>query len=137
MPMDATAALVGLVGAGLGAAVTYLAAKRNNETNLAIAREKLQVENKLEVEACKALREMLLLPEWQLRSFEAIKKNVRGFSDEELRRLLVSSGAVSFDERETAKELWGLRERNLHLLSPSAQLRRFSVAPVAGSRLSG
>jgi hypothetical protein len=127
MALDATTAIIGLAGVGIGAAATYLAAKRNNETNLAIAREKLQTENKLELEASKAIRELLLLPEWQLRSFEAIRKHIRGFSDDELRQLLIASGAVSFDERGTDRELWGLRERNSDRLSPSSRLPRLSV----------
>lgn len=45
------------------------------------------------------------------RSFDAIKNRLGGFDDNELRRILVSVGAVRFKAVD-GKELWGLIERN-------------------------
>jgi hypothetical protein len=118
MPLDIANALIGLAGIGLGAAGTYFATKKNNETNLIIAREKLASENKLQTEVTSALRELLLMPEHELRSFEAIKKHVPGFDDNELKRLLVAAGAIAFNQKGTGKELWGLRGRNAGKLAP-------------------
>jgi hypothetical protein len=58
-----------------------------------------------------AIRSLLLHDNWRKRSFAAIKAKVGGFSDDELRQLLVRSGALRFEGPE-GEELWGLRERN-------------------------
>jgi hypothetical protein len=120
MASEITVGLIGLAGAALGGAATYFATKKSSEGERAIAREKLETENRLANSASAAIRELLLSPQWELRSFEAIKKHIRGFSDDELRKLLVASGAVSFDQQDTGRELWGLRERNADKLAPPA-----------------
>jgi hypothetical protein len=58
-----------------------------------------------------AIRQLLLHDEWRQRSFAAIKNRVGGFSDDDLRQLLVRAGALRF-EGSNGDELWGLRERN-------------------------
>jgi hypothetical protein len=120
MASEIIVALIGLGGAALGAAATYYATRKGSEADRAIAKEKLETENRLANSASEAIRELLLLPQSELRSFEAIKENIRGFDDDELRKLLVASGAVSFDQEGTGKELWGLRERNADKLIPPA-----------------
>ena len=97
-----------IVGAGFG----YLGTRRSTDTTLKIAREQLEAEHRVTDQASVAIRELLARPEWELRSFDAIRKRVRGFSDDELRKLLVACGAVAFDEEDSGRELWGLRERN-------------------------
>lgn len=62
-----------------------------------------------------AIRELLLHDDWRLRSFDVIKKRIRGFGDDELRQLLIRAGAVCFDARD-GKEMWGLRVRNAERL---------------------
>jgi hypothetical protein len=54
-----------------------------------------------------------------LRSFDSLKLHIGGFTDDELRKLLVSCGAVRFLEEGTSRELWGLVERNSALLTPA------------------
>jgi hypothetical protein len=44
-----------------------------------------------------AIRSLLWPKEWELRSFGAIKRRMGGFDDDELRRLLVRAGALSFE----------------------------------------
>jgi len=44
-----------------------------------------------------AIRSLLRPKEWELRSFGAIKRRMGGFDDDELRRLLVRAGALSFE----------------------------------------
>ncbi len=56
-------------------------------------------------------RQLLESKDWQKRSFESIKKRLGGFSDDELRRILVRAGAVRF-EGNKGDELWGLLSRN-------------------------
>ena len=46
------------------------------------------------------------------RTFHAIAARVGGFSDDELRRLLVRAGALRFGRASDGTELWGLRDRN-------------------------
>jgi len=54
-----------------------------------------------------------LLQEAQpLRSFDRIKKRVGGFEDNDLRRLLVRSGALRYWSSDGTTEFWGLRARN-------------------------
>ncbi|SED56087.1 hypothetical protein SAMN05216532_4941 [Streptomyces sp. 2231.1] len=67
--------------------------------------------------AVAAMQQMLQHPKYSQRSFDKIKERVGGFSDEELRRLLVGAGAVRIrDEAGRDRELWGLRERNERFL---------------------
>lgn len=46
------------------------------------------------------------------RSFSAIKKRLGGFEDDDLRQILVRSGAVRFEAKSDGEELWGLLVRN-------------------------
>lgn len=49
------------------------------------------------------------------RSFHFIRHRLRGFEDNELRRLLVRAGAVQFTD-DAGRERWALWNRNLHLV---------------------
>jgi hypothetical protein len=118
MAVEIIVALVGLVGIGIGSAGTYLATRRSDKTNLQIARERLEAENRLANATAQAVKELLVLPGWELRSFEAIKKHIPGFEDNELRKVLLAAGAISFRQKGTGKELWGLRELNARRLDP-------------------
>jgi hypothetical protein len=119
MAVEIIVALVGLVGIGIGAIGTYFATRKGNETNLKIATEKLEAENRLANATSDAIKELLMLPDWELRGFDAIKKHIPGFEDNELRKLLLAAGAISFRQSGTGKELWGLRARNAAKLSPA------------------
>jgi hypothetical protein len=57
----------------------------------------------------------LLHQNWPLRSFRVIRHHVGGFSDTELRKLLVRAGAIRFMSA-SGRELWGLLDRNRRLL---------------------
>ena len=46
------------------------------------------------------------------RSFNAIKKRLGGFEDNELRQILVRSGAIRFEAKSGGEEFWGLLENN-------------------------
>jgi hypothetical protein len=73
--------------------------------------ERLRTELRTQFMAEEAIRQLLLHDEWRQRSFTAVKRRVGGFSDDELRQLLVRAGALRF-EGSDGDELWGLRERN-------------------------
>jgi hypothetical protein len=117
---------VALVGAVASILVAVLVARwegRNQAERLrveaALHAERLAAELRTEFMAEEAIRMLLQHPKWTQRSFGAIKRRIRGFSDEDLRVLLVRSGAVAFGgERDT--EWWGLRERNMDRLADLA-----------------
>ena len=67
--------------------------------------------SKQQSDAQAATKELLESADWEKRSFEIIKTRLGGFEDDELRKILVSVGAVRFKDGD-GKELWGLRSRN-------------------------
>lgn len=69
-------------------------------------------EFKTEFMAERAVRKLLMHKKWKQRSFEEIEKKLGGFEPEELRKLLVRSGAVRFYGSVADKEFWGLISRN-------------------------
>ena len=106
---------------------------------LLIARQRMRREFQLQFSAEAVIRKLLLHKQWALRSFGQIKHHLGGFSDDELRRLLVQAGALRFDAG--GKEMWGLLERTSHaldrrdgyqaLLNP-ADLKRLAAKPESG-----
>lgn len=77
----------------------------------AIQERKLKTELRTEFMAELVAKKLLESPQWKKRSFDEIKKRLAGFDDNELRKILVRSGAVRF-EGEGGKELWGLISKN-------------------------
>ena len=77
----------------------------------AVQERKLKTELRAEFMAEQVAKLLLESEEWKKRSFEEIKKRLGGFDNDELRKILVRSGAVKF-ERSDGKELWGLISRN-------------------------
>lgn len=74
--------------------------------------KKLEAEFRTQFMAETALKSLLSNEKWKKRSFDEIKKRIGGFEDEELRKILVRSGAIRFYTSEN-DELWGLISRNL------------------------
>jgi hypothetical protein len=73
-------------------------------------RELLQTQHRTELMAEAAIHAMFFENErWPRRSFDAIRERLGGFEDDELRKLLIRSGAVRRESN--GKEWWGLRER--------------------------
>ena len=58
---------------------------------------------------------LLSREEWTLRSFKVIQHHLGGFTETELRKLLVRAGAIRFKSK-SGLEIWGLLSRNEHLL---------------------
>lgn len=77
----------------------------------AIQERKLKTELRTEFMAEEAAKSLLENERWKKRSFDEIKKRLGGFDEDELRKILVRSGAVRFEAPE-GKELWGLISRN-------------------------
>jgi len=117
------AAVVSLLVAGSSALLTKSKLRWDSQLQMeslkAQARQqeaRLRTELKTEFMAEDALHQLLEHETWEQRSFAQIKKRIRGFDDNELRRLLVRSGAVAF-QRDSAEEFWGLRTRNADKLN--------------------
>ncbi len=78
----------------------------------ALQERKLKAELRTEFMAEQAVSSLLQNDKWKKRSYTEIKKRIGdGFSDEELKKILVRSGAVRFEES-NGVELWGLISRN-------------------------
>jgi hypothetical protein len=76
---------------------------------------KLRQNFKLEFAAEGVAREMLIDRKWPYRTFRVLKYHLCGFTDDELRKILVRAGGI----RLTAggQEVWGLLSRNREYLS--------------------
>ncbi|MFH0180169.1 hypothetical protein [Streptomyces cacaoi] len=89
------AIISGVVAAALTAVVTVY-----------VERLKLRTEFKVE----SAIRLLLKHDKYRSRTFEKIQSYIPGYSDEELRKMLLRSGAICFDA--SNGEYWGLVKRN-------------------------
>lgn len=76
-----------------------------------IQKERLKEELKTEFMAEKVVAKLLSNDKWKQRSFDEIKKRLGGFQDDELRKILVRSGAVCF-QGSNDEEFWGLIDKN-------------------------
>lgn len=84
--------------------------RRKFEEEIIAQREKLMAEYATETSVEKAIIGMLSLSELPYRSFPMIQHHLGGFESNELRRLLVRSGAVRFMAAD-GTELWALVSR--------------------------
>ena len=76
-----------------------------------VADLKVRLENRTLFQVERIAHELLMMPAWDLRSFEAIKRRLGGFEDNEIRQILIRAGALQFKGK-GGKEMWGLLERN-------------------------
>ena len=94
--------------------------KQQGAQELETTKQKLEIEKKFatdlrtEFMAEQAINRLLSVKGWEKRSFKAIQARIGGFTDNELKQLLVRSGAVRFRGKgeNDAAELWGLLSRN-------------------------
>ena len=76
-----------------------------------IQERRLQREYQLHDSAERVAHTLLSDSRWRLRTFMVIRHHLGGFGDDELRKILVRSGAIRFKSK-SGTELWGLVERN-------------------------
>lgn len=88
---------------------------------------KARLENRTLFQAERVAHELLMIPEWNLRSFKALKNRLGGFQDNEIRQVLIRAGALQFKSK-SGEEMWGLLERNRHLLKRKPTQREQTVA---------
>jgi hypothetical protein len=77
----------------------------------AVQERRLKREYMLDFMAETAARTLLESKQWEKRSFKAIEARLGGFTEDELRKVLVRAGAVRF-KGANDQELWGLLKRN-------------------------
>lgn len=116
------AAAVSLVTAALTAMVTVWLSGRRAKVDEKLAtlklqfdselvKQKAQLDNRATFAAERVAHELLMHPEWKMRTFDRIKVKLGGFEDDKLRQILVQAGAVRFIG-ENEVEYWGLLDRN-------------------------
>ncbi|WP_052749045.1 hypothetical protein [Arsukibacterium ikkense] len=96
--------------------VSFIVSIFSAVTAYMIHRQRLEADFKTQDSAEKLIRSLLEQPDWSKRSFDTIASKVGGFNDDDLRQLLVRSGAVRFYSAD-GKELWGLLSKNISDLS--------------------
>ncbi|WP_406062169.1 hypothetical protein OG462_29370 [Streptomyces sp. NBC_01077] len=84
--------------------------------------DRLRAELRTEFTAEAVITHLLRDSRWDTRKFTTIQGYLKGFGENELRKLLVRSGALCFDE--AGDEVWGLRERNRDKWNPNDAARK-------------
>ena len=101
------AIITGVVSLNISLIIALVAAILSNR--------KMRQNFKLEFAAEGVAREMLIDRKWPYRTFRVLKYHLSGFTDDELRKILVRAGGI----RLTAggQEVWGLLTRNRQYLT--------------------
>lgn len=102
--MDPT--LASLLGTLVGGGITYFLNRQAHAHQLAALREEFRTEFMAETTA----RHFLSHKSYTDRSFETLSRNLGGFSDDELRKILVRAGAIRVF-RDDGSEWWRLLSR--------------------------
>ncbi|MEL6810642.1 MAG: hypothetical protein AAFP76_04860 [Bacteroidota bacterium] len=99
-------ALFTLAGTLVGGLITYLLQYQRYKHEIKVLRE----EHKTEFMAENTAKHFLNHKSYTDRSFETLKKQLGGFSDDELRKILVRAGAIR-TFRDDGSEWWRLLSR--------------------------
>ena len=99
--------ITSILTSAVTATAAWLMQKGRLRRDFELDRERIRTEFVAEQVA----KELLQSDEWKKRTFEAIERRLGGFEKDELRKILVRTGAVRFEGQE-GKELWGLLTRN-------------------------
>lgn len=102
--MDPT--LASLLGTLVGGGITYLLNRQLHALQLAALNEQYKTDFMAE----ETVRHFLSHKSFTDRSFETLRKHLGGFSDDELRKILVRAGAVR-TYRDDGTEWWRLLSR--------------------------
>jgi hypothetical protein len=98
--------LSALLGALVGGAISYLLNRQQFRNQLRI----LQEQHKVEFMTEETARHFLGHKSFTDRSFETLRNHLGGFTDDELRKILVRAGAIRV-YREDGSEWWRLLSR--------------------------
>jgi hypothetical protein len=99
-------ALSSLFGAVVGGAISWLLNRQRHAQQIEVIRQQYRTEFMAEDTA----RHFLSHRGYTDRSFETLRKHLGGFTDDELRRILVRAGAIR-EYRADGSEWWRLLER--------------------------
>ena len=99
-------ALAALLGVVIGGAISYLLNRQQFGNQLRI----LQEQHKVEFMAEETARHFLGHKSFTDRSFETLRNHLGGFTDDELRKILVRAGAIRI-YRDDGSEWWRLVSR--------------------------
>lgn len=105
-----------VTSAAIAAVVSLVVSTISALSTFKLQERRLRTELQTEFMAEQAIHVLLWADKWRLRSLSVIRDHVGGFTDDELRQLLVRAGALRFKGGQE-EELWGLRERNLDRLA--------------------
>jgi len=106
MSPEITAGLFALAGAIIGGLISHWLQKQKISSDMLIALESIKTEHMAERTALHYLNHK----GYTDRSFELLRKRLGGFTDDELRKILVRAGAVRYI-REDETEWWRLLSR--------------------------
>jgi len=95
-----------LLGALVGGGISYLLNRQQFANQLRLAHE----QHRTEFMAEETARHFLMHKNFTDRSFETLRKNLGGFQEDELRRILVRAGAIRI-YRDDGTEWWRLLSR--------------------------
>ncbi len=95
-----------VVGALVGGGISYLLNRQQLENQLKVLRE----QHKTEFMAENTAKHFLSHEKYTDRSFETLQKHLGGFTEDELRKILVRAGAVRV-YRDDGSEWWRLLSR--------------------------
>ena len=93
------AALISVFTAVLSSIITYR-----------ITHKSLMRQYKLDYQVEELVLKFLNHKKWRFRTFKTLKHHIAGFEDDELRKILVSVGAIKFEDNNKC-EIWGLFDR--------------------------
>ena len=116
MGAEITAGMFGLLGVLVGGLISWWLQKDRASTDLRIALEAVKTEHMAE----KTAQYYLSHQGYTDRSFELLAKRLGGFSEDELRRILVRAGAVRYI-RDDGTEWWRLLSRSAEAGEKSRQ----------------
>lgn len=102
--MDPT--LASLLGTLVGGGITYLLNRQSHTLQIATLKEQFKTDFMAEETA----RHFLSHKSYTDRSFDVLKKHLGGFTEEELRKILVRAGAIR-TYRDDGTEWWRLLSR--------------------------
>lgn len=99
-------AISGIAGTMIGGLISYLSFRFQHKSHM----ERIKATNKTEFQAEETAKHFLSHKGFTDRSFDTLKKNLGGFEEDELRKILVRAGAIR-TYREDGSEWWRLLSR--------------------------
>jgi hypothetical protein len=118
VPIDLDLSLSPPVQAAIVAAVVALV---TSLLTAWLSHRRLKREYALEFAAERLVMRLLTVQDWEWRSFAAIKQVIGGFEDDELRRLLVRSGAFRGYTKTGRVEMWSHISTNPNAWPPKGE----------------